>query len=179
MADQFPHRPYVGSSRPPGAPGASSIAGAQTGFLLHPPYVHGRVIPSITEFLDDAPPIEDFAPSRQGSDWPAWGGEAAAAAGAAEGWASADWQGYDWNAASRLTANPSDAVAAEAWASTDWDEQKGSGRASQSAADALAEALDQIARRIRAGELSVSGSGAASGESPIAAALAALLGTHR
>ena len=192
MSAELPSRPYV----PRGAP---ATAARDARFVLNPPYVHGRVVigasaphveaelPSIDEFLDHVPPIEKFAPAAgggereepTGSDWPSWGGEAVPfGSPAADAWGSSDWQGYDWDGAARLGAAPPDA-AAEAWASTDWSEPKESQRVRRSAAEALAQALDQIARRIRAGELRVPGPETVQDDAAIAATLAALLGIKR
>lgn len=161
-------------------------------FVLLPPYLHGRppvshaadILPSIDEYLDHSPPIEQFAPdagqTSADSEWPSWGGEAATApapAGSTE-WGRDDWQGYDWNSASKLGSAPADEASA-AWASTDWNEPVGSRESRQSAAEALARALDQIARRIRAGELRVPGPDAKQDDAAIAGTLAALLGIRR
>jgi hypothetical protein len=159
-------------------------------FVIAPPYVHGRVtqapapsaeeIPSIDEFLDRTPPIEHFAPSHReterAAEW-SWGGEAPPPTSAPPQ-PSTDWQAFDWGSAARLGNAPPDA-AAEAWASTDWSEPRGSKEGRQSAAEALAQALEQISRRIRAGELRVPGADAVQDDPAIAATLAALLGIRR
>lgn len=182
MSDGFPMRPYV--ERP-----ATPTPRADARFVLAPPYVLGRIaaiperkLPSIDEFLDHVPSIEQFAPAADAvegreSEW-GWGGEAASAPEAKTGWAGDDLQGYDWGGAARLGAAPPDAAAKE-WASTDWSEPGGSQQSRQSAADALAHALDQIARRIRAGELRLPGADTVRDDTAIAATLAALLGIKR
>jgi hypothetical protein len=198
MSADFPVRPYVARDVSP-APAATHR------FALNPPYVHGRPfapreieeLPSIREFLDDAPPIEQFAPHSPShtpppaplmpsappalpeGDWPPWGGETPTPAQpVADEWARADWQSYDWRSAANLGTAAPDA-AAEAWASTDWNEPGGSRQSRQSAAEALARALDQISHRIRAGELRVPGSETVQDDAAIAATLAALLGIRR
>lgn len=187
MSADFPARPFVARELPPGQ-------SAPHRFALNPPYVFGRAsaprpveeLPSISEFLDTAPPIEQFAPSapatttveQRESDWPSWGGETSAPPPAADEWARDDWQSFDWGAAAHLGTAPPDAAAA-AWASTDWNEPSGNKQSRQSAAEALARALDQISQRIRAGELRVPGSETVQDDAAIAATLAALLGIRR
>ena len=178
----FPQKPYL-------APQHSSPPPASGHFVLAPPYVHGRapvqreeVLPSIEDFLDRSPPIEQFAPdvrtSAAASEW-SWGGESSGASSpAASAPPAGDWQSFDWDSAARLGNAPPDA-AAEAWASTDWSEPAGSRESRQSAAEALARALDQISRRIRAGELRVPGPETVQDDAAIAATLAALLGIKR
>lgn len=182
MSERFPMRPYVARQTTP-APSADAR------FVLAPPYVLGRIagipereLPSIDDFLDHVPSIEKFAPAADAvenreSEW-GWGGEAAPAPEAKTGWAGDDWQGYDWGGAARLGAPPPDAAAQE-WASTDWSEPGESQQSRRSAAEALAHALDQIARRIRAGELRLPGSDTVRDDTAIAATLAALLGIKR
>jgi len=190
MTMQFPERPYIArasafSARAPGAP-----------FSLLPPFVHGRPavshavpdIPSINEFLDHLPPIEDFAPDakeshsdaqQRGTEWESWGGEGMPSPSLVAGEKqSHDWRDFDWGSAGRLSKAPPDA-AAESWASTDWEEPRGGQESRQSAAEALARALDQIARRIRAGELRVPSPETVKDDAAIAATLAALLGIKR
>lgn len=89
-----------------------------------------------------------------------------------EPWATGEWQRYDWRAAAAL--GPEDrARAAQAWADLDWEGDARS-RASQRN-DEIAAALEEIARRVRAGELHVHGHAGMSAEAAAAAALAALL----
>lgn len=186
MSRALPVRPYVARA------GAVDIPPMSGRFVLLPPYLNGRapvshaaeVIPSIDEYLDRSPPIEQFAPDAaarpDGGDWPSWEAEPASApasSGSAE-WGRDDWQGYDWSSASKLGNVPADDASA-AWASTDWGEPGGSRESRQSAAEALALALDQIARRIRAGELRVPAPDARQDDAAIAGTLAALLGIRR
>lgn len=185
---EFPTRPYIGRAVVPPSPAVDAR------FVLLPPYVHGRPavshaepeLPSIDEFLDHAPPIEQFAPTggaddpREG-DWPSWGGEAGSASSApqADEWVRSEWQGFDWGSAARLGIPRPDAAAAAAWAGTDWNEPRGTQQSRQSAAEALARALDQIARRIRAGELRIPGPENVQDDAAIATTLATLLGIRR
>ena len=89
-----------------------------------------------------------------------------------EPWATGEWQRYDWRAAAAL--GPEErARAAQAWSDLDW-EGDARGRATQRN-DEIAAALEEIARRVRAGELHVHGQAGMSAEAAAAAALAALL----
>lgn len=179
-----PMRPFV--SRP-----TSGGPHGEARFVLAPPYVHGRKpfapvepeLPSIDDFLDAVPPIEQFAPEAESrsqleADWPSWGGESNQMPEAETAWSRGKWEGYDWGGAAQLGALPPD-PGADAWAATDWSEAKERQRSRQSAAEALAQALDQIARRIRAGDLRVPEPDAMQDDAAIAATLAALLGIKR
>jgi hypothetical protein len=102
-----------------------------------------------------------------------------------EGWASADWQSYDWNQVSSLGAPAPEAMEAHAaWTSTDWEStsQRLNDLASRPGglpAEEVARALDEIARRIRSGELSLERFHGTPPEAAIAAVFAALLRTRR
>ena len=75
------------------------------------------------------------------------------------GWGETDWQHYDWRAAAALGETSVDEATTE-WAATDGDSTGHRPREPrQSAANAIATALDEIARRIREGDLSSSGPG--------------------
>ena len=97
------------------------------------------------------------------------------------GWEETDWQRYDWRSAAAL-GETTDPEASSAWAQTDW----GIAGAPQpkdpreSAARAIADALDGIARRIRDGDLVIPPTPSAVPDpATIAATLAALLGVKR
>jgi hypothetical protein len=98
-----------------------------------------------------------------------------------EGWASADWQSYDWNQVSSLGAPAPEAMEAHAaWTSTDWESttQRLNDLASRPGglpAEEVARALDEIARRIRTGELSLERFHGTPPEAAIAAVFAAFL----
>lgn len=144
-------------------------------------------LPPVEHFLDPLPPVDQFAPDADGRVSAAWpvAGDALASTGARApdpsetGWGETDWQHYDWRAAAALGESSVD-EATTAWAATDWD---GTGHRPreprQSAANAIATALDEIARRIREGDLSSSGPGPMTDPATIAATLAALLGVRR
>lgn len=144
------------------------------------------VAPPIEHFLDPLPPVVSFAPDAEGAliEKHAGAGEyslpAATNGTATESeWVEEDWQQYDWRAAAAL-ADGSNAEASIDWESTDWDlgapAQQG---AKPTAAQTIARALDQIARRIRQGELTVPPPDALTDPAAIAATLAALLGVRR
>jgi hypothetical protein len=131
-------------------------------------------LPSIDNFIDELPSIEDFM---ERGDFSALG-----TAGTEEGWAAGDWQSFDWNAAGALGAPaPEVAQAHAAWSTTDWD--AGRGRSSsaferfggEANAVELAAALDTLAHRIRTGELSLDRFRGTPPEAALAAAFAALL----
>lgn len=144
-------------------------------------------LPPVEHFLDPLPPVDHFAPAaeRNLSDaWPEPGVDLAsmgapAPAPSEPGWGETDWQHYDWRGAAALGETAAD-EATTAWEATDWDRTGHRAREPrQSAAQALATALDEIARRIREGDLSSSGPGPMTDPATIAATLAALLGVRR
>lgn len=141
-------------------------------------------LPPVEHFLDPLPRVEGFAPFRpQTFEGTGAGQQGAQASGTssealASEWADTDWQHYDWRAAAGLR-ETGDSAASNAWAKTNWD--AGTARAKDelpTAAQAIASALDQIAQRIRAGELGPM-PGAAADPATIAATFAALLGIRR
>lgn len=143
-------------------------------------------LPPIEHFVDPLPAVGAFAPDAEGAlldemvaamDYTSGG--AAVAAGAETGWVEDDWQHYDWRAAAALGEGV-EAEASNEWATTDWDAHTPVVRQEKpTAAHAIANALDQIAQRIREGELTVPPPGALSDPTAIAATLAALLGVRR
>ncbi|MDP9203677.1 MAG: hypothetical protein M3P26_17375 [Gemmatimonadota bacterium] len=144
-------------------------------------------LPPVEHFTDPLPAVSQFAPDTEGalSDaGPAGSGDLAPTGGhpvdsLEPGWIDTDWQHYDWRAAAAL-GEPADEEASNAWAATVWDGTVPPARdLRQTAAHAIASALDEIAQRIRDGELAVPGSGAMTDPATIAATLAALLGVRR
>ena len=131
-------------------------------------------LPPVEHFLDPLPPVDEFAP-----------GSPVALEGNASGppsttlaseWAEMDWQQYNWGAVATL-GESGDTTASNDWAATDWDANRPRAKdARPTASDAIASALDQIAQRIRDGDLSVPMPGAETDPATIAAQLAALLG---
>ena len=135
-------------------------------------------LPPVEHFLDPLPIVQHFAPDTEGALSDAWPpdneappAETRATEPSESGWSETDWQNFDWRAAAALGEGP-DAAASNAWATTDWDEAtpRPQQQLRQSAAHAIATALDQIAQRIRDGDPS-----AVADPEKIAATLAALL----
>ena len=141
-------------------------------------------LPPVEHFIDSLPEVDEFASAAEpGSMGNVTAGENAAGAQASDtgesGWGETDWQHYDWRAAAALgeTANEE---ATNAWETTDWEGIVSRAREGRhTAAHAIAAALNEIAERIKAGELAVPGSGATPDPTTIAATLAALLGVKR
>jgi hypothetical protein len=142
-------------------------------------------LPPLEHFLDPLPPISDFSPraadARAGEDFP---DEAVGAGSADRGesdWVETDWQRYDWQSVAALgDAERAHAEAASDWATTNWDVpslQKAD--RTKTPADAIAVALDQIAQRLRSGDLGLPGGDSVADPATIAATLAALLGVRR
>lgn len=142
-------------------------------------------LPPVEHFTDPLPPVAAFAPDSTGAllDDARYETATDAQQGATalpEGeWFEEDWQRYDWRAAAAL----GEAVESEAtneWAATDWEVVAHPTRDQRpSAAEAIANALDHIAQRIREGELAVPSPATLSDPAAIAASLAALLGVKR
>jgi hypothetical protein len=143
-------------------------------------------LPPVEHFLDPLPGVGSFAPDIEGAlidesavavDYasPAATGRPATEAG----WLVDDWQQYDWRAAAGL-GDGVESQASSEWATTDWGVAAPAARDNRpSAAHAIASALDQIAQRIREGELAVPLPGALTDPAAIAATLATLLGVKR
>ena len=136
------------------------------------------------EATDELPPVEHFLdPLPQGGGF-APGSSIASEDDSSElpssallsEWADMDWQQYNWRAVAAL-GESGDAAATNDWAATDWDANRPHAKEVRpTAADAIASALDQIAQRIRDGDLAVPMPGAETDPATIAATLAALLG---
>ena len=133
-------------------------------------------LPSIEQYVDDLPSIDEFRMESQPAQKI---GDPFAAQ--EEGWAAGDWQSYDWGAVASLGAQAPEAREAQAaWSSTDWDSTAGGVTEPALVKGALqgtevAAALDEIARRIRSGELSLERFRDMPPEAAIAAAFAAFL----
>jgi hypothetical protein len=144
-------------------------------------------LPPIEHFIDPLPEVAAFAPTDEefyGAQRYSGQTDTDSGAGRAETeWIETDWQQYDWRSAAALgeTGNPDD-EASVAWAATDWEGRLPVSRAppgTRGAADAIASALDEIAQRIRNGDLSLPSPGTVTDPAAIAATLAALLGVKR
>jgi hypothetical protein len=140
-------------------------------------------LPPIEHFTDPLPGVDEFALGNEGAtiegadamDYTSVGTSPPVPGSA--GWVEEDWQHFDWRAAAALGDAP-DAEATNDWASTDWEGTAPLPRERPSAAQAIANALDTIARRIRDGDLAPPGSGELGDPTAIAAKLAALLGVR-
>lgn len=177
---------------------------------MHPPFAapesktttrSARVetLPSIQEYLDELPSIEDFV-HRGPLDLPLIADfvvdDFAAAAPQrsynadwfqqeeydADGWALAGWQDFDWTGASKLgVSSQATDEANSAWDTIGWNiparAPQSTSRAGHAAPspDEVAQALDGIARRIRSGELVINQLSGTPPEAAMAAALATLL----
>jgi hypothetical protein len=144
-------------------------------------------LPPVEHFTDPLPGVEHFAPNGEGALLGNVEGasvqQATTTASPSDpsesGWIETDWQHYDWRAAARL-GESGENEASNAWATTDWDGSIPRAREQrESAAHAIATALDEIARRIRDGELAVPRGSGGTDPAAIAATLAAILGVKR
>jgi hypothetical protein len=151
----------------------------------------GEELPPIERFTDDLPLIDEFlvhdesrvgtsVGASQGTDSDEQLQVPAKLEIDSEGWAAADWQSYDWGGLTVLgTPAPEAAAAHAAWSSTNWEPAgRGLGATGGSAlpgSDEVAHALDEMARRIRSGELSLEQFASTPPEAAIAALFAALL----
>ena len=145
-------------------------------------------LPPLEHFLDPLPPISDFSSApvadavedTVADEFPDEPADVRSRASASD-WVETDWQRYDWKSAGALgDTERAQAEASDAWAETDWEIQSPrSAERPRAPADAIAMALDQIARRIRTGDLSLPGDGSVADPATIAATLAALLGVRR
>jgi hypothetical protein len=139
-------------------------------------------LPPVEHFLDPLPRVEDF--EREGAnpfeDPHAFGDPASETRviepnSLAAEWANTDWQHYDWRSLASL-GEGAEAAASTDWASTDWDANQPRAKDQRpTAAQAIASALDQIAQRIRDGELTPM-PGMPTDPATMAATLAAILG---
>ena len=150
-------------------------------------------IPSIGEFLDELPSITEFlAADLAGHNDARYGAEHLPAIADfapeeydAEGWAIAGWQSFDWSSLGSLGRPTQYAAADASWTATEWaPEDEGAYGVTEDAyefsesktnADEVAAALNDIAARIRSGELAVDMFDGTPPEAAMAAALAAIL----
>src|SRR5256885_15118190 len=116
-------------------------------------------LPPVEHFIDPLPAVADFA-AENGGDEDIDADSTRAASGAAQTeLLETDWQQYDWRAIAAL-ADSGGKEASAAWAETDWDARLPRTRETKpTAAQAIATALDQIAQKIRDGELALPGTG--------------------
>ncbi|MFL5595719.1 MAG: hypothetical protein ACJ785_14085 [Gemmatimonadaceae bacterium] len=138
-------------------------------------------LPPLEHFLDPLPPITSF--EVEGEHEPARAQTGHESLGhsqqsAESEWGETDWQQFDWRAAARL-GEAVETDATNAWATTDWEgDARGVKKSRPTAAQAIATALDEIAQKIRDGELALPSPGMTD-PATVAATLAALLGIKR
>jgi hypothetical protein len=137
-------------------------------------------LPPLEHFLDPLPPVTQFATNEFANEASSASEQIASEhrAKVEAEWEETDWQNFDWRSAAAL-GESGESEASNAWAATDWE--AGSPRAKPArptAAQAIANALDQIAERIRAGEIVPTPGGVADPAS-IAATLASILGIRQ
>ena len=148
-------------------------------------------LPPVEHFLDPLPLVDALAPDAGEilTDAPELNGavtgsvdyqtESGEGFGLEEtGWVDTGWQEFDWSGAAALGEGANEA--SDAWRETDWETTAPPVREfRETAAQAIANALDEIASRIRNGELAVPSPGVVTDPAAIAATLAALLGVRR
>ena len=146
-------------------------------------------LPPLEHFLDPLPAIAEFSAGNDARDVYTSADEfleepadVTPRATADSDWVQTDWQRYDWQSVAALgDTERAQAEASNAWATTDWEvgSPRRTERPGRPPADAIATALDQIAQRIRNGDLPLPGDGSVADPATIAATLAALLGVRR
>jgi hypothetical protein len=191
-ADQIPPTPPLARSAPPPLPLVYEPPELPEPLEAIEQYLESEPAhspdPSIEDYAYDLPPVEHFMDSAEGAVFATGNGEpepqapeldqTADDAPAVE-WGDTDWAQYDWRAAAAL-GETGDPAANNAWSDTDWDNAAGPAKEiRETAAKAIADALDGIARRIREGELVIPSPGSVADPAAIAATLAALLGVKR
>jgi hypothetical protein len=140
-------------------------------------------LPPVEHFLDPLPPVDHFTdeefPSSYRTATPTSNSTPETQASGDESeWLETGWQNYDWRAAAAL-GETAGTEASNAWAETDWDAAAPRRNTPPTPAQAIATALDQIAQRIRDGELVVPSPTGMTDPAALAATVAALLGIRK
>jgi hypothetical protein len=176
--DEFLDREPVAAS--PSATALRHVPGIED--YLETDYEEPDELPPVEHFLDPLPPVSEYSadpfsdyrtPDPSDVEHPRSTAEQTIAESE---WLATEWQNFDWRAAAALGETGA-TEASNAWSTTDWGaasprpKERG-----KTAAHAIAKALDEIAQRIRDGDLAVPGPGAMTDPATIAATLAALLG---
>ena len=130
-------------------------------------------LPPIEHFTDPLPAVDSVGPPADEPEMMLSGYESAEAE-----WVDTGWQDFDWNATAAL-GEASHPEASDEWLRTDWDSAAPARDQRETPAQAIASALDQIAQRIRNGDLLVPPAQLVADPAAIAATLAALLGVRR
>jgi hypothetical protein len=147
-------------------------------------YDDSNELPPVEHFLDPLPAVTEFSHGELSSyptaDDPFTGHipPAPEASGAASEWLETDWQNFDWRGAAALGETAATEASSD-WSNTDWEASAPRPRTGKTAAHAIAKALDEIAQRIRDGELAVPGPAGTTDPATIAATLATLLGIRK
>jgi hypothetical protein len=142
-------------------------------------------LPPLEHFLDPLAPISEFsiaaADTYSGEDFPDEAADIQTHDRVDSDWVETDWQRYDWQSVAALgDAERAQVEAASDWATTDWTvPSPRKADRTKTPADAIAVALDQIAERLRNGDLGLAGGGSVADPATIAATLAALLGVRQ
>lgn len=166
-----------------------------------PPYVRRpgdswrEELPPITRYLYDfqtterapvfEPPTYDEEPVLESIEWTSAFPATPVTSEPAEreksgAWILEEWEQYDWKKAATLTADPDIVAAQQAWGDLDWEgDEHVRASSRQRAPEIVATILEGIARRIRSGDVRVSGSPGMTDEAALTAVLAALLGVKR
>lgn len=152
--------------------------------------------PPIEQFLDEYPSIDDYlAEEEPESTVPAMpvatdNPDPGPSSADTDGWAVSEWQAYDWNGIASLAPRDEEQSAVRpGWGDeNEWPEPDAEAFTTQSigeglsvtategsGAEEVARALDDMARRIRSGELTIDQFRTSSPEAAMAAALAAML----
>lgn len=139
-------------------------------------------LPPVEHFLDPLPPVEHFTndeyPGSYTSGVTSNSNPGTQSPTDESDWLETDWQNYDWRAAAAL-GETTGTDASNAWAETDWDAGAPRRNTPPTPAQAIATALDQIAQRIRDGELVVPSPTTMTDPAALAATVAALLGIRK
>ena len=131
-------------------------------------------LPLIEQFLDELPSIEDYVEDAQVFAEVAPAQVAALVEHDSEGWAISGWQSYDWHSLSHLGRPSGDRMTpGDAWNPEPWPVSIKADAGPS--ADEVAAALDDIAHRIRSGELPIDQFRSSPPEAAMAAVLAAML----
>ena len=143
------------------------------------------VLPAIGEFLDELPPIEDFLAADTDDSELQPIEELAPDEQQDDGWAVAEWQSFDWSSLGSIARRAEGSAAQADWATTEWTSEAADAyytaddsdrwSSAEASAHEVADALDDIAARIRSGELPIDKLHGTPPEAAMAAALAALL----
>ena len=135
-------------------------------------------LPPIEQFLDELPSIDDYLDEAAVETTAVAHEEKADSTVAdhdSQGWATAGWQSYDWSGLAALAAPSSGRGRGTRWPNMEPDNQYAAGTGRGTDAEEVARVLDDLAYRIRSGELPIDQFTNQPPEAAMAAALAAVL----